>query len=160
MRNQLLKGLLGCDLIGFHTYEYARHFISACTQLLGLFSETNFITAKDGHRCEIGTFPIGIEPEPFFNNFSSSKVRNRIAEIKERVGDCKVIIGIDRLDYIKGVPQKLYALDQLLTKRPDLRGKVTLIQVAVPTRTDVLEYQQLKVLVEGLVGQINGKHGI
>lgn len=160
VREELLKGVISCDLVGFHTYEYVRHFIQSCSQILKL--ETTPTGVKNTFLdvdCKIGTFPIGIEPNLFQQACENEAVKDRVDEIRKKVTNCSVILGVDRLDYIKGVPQKLYALDCLLQKHPDKRGKVALIQVAVPTRTDVKEYIQLKNLVEGLVGQINGRFG-
>jgi len=88
------------------------------------------------------------------------KVQNRIKELRHKFEGKKIIIGVDRLDYIKGVPQKLFSLDVFMSKHPEYQGKVVLIQIAVPTRTDVEEYQQLRSEVHELVGQINGRYGL
>lgn len=79
--------------------------------------------------------------------------------IRSKLGSIRMIIGVDRLDYIKGVPNKLMAFDLFLSKYPQFQKQISLVQVAVPTRTDVDEYQNLKVTVDGLVGLINGKYG-
>jgi trehalose-6-phosphate synthase len=79
--------------------------------------------------------------------------------IQSKLGNIRMIIGVDRLDYIKGVPNKLMAFDLFLSKYPQFQKQVSLVQVAVPTRTDVDEYQNLKVTVDGLIGLINGKYG-
>ena len=85
---------------------------------------------------------------------------SRIQTIRSRIGDQQTILGVDRLDYIKGVPNKLLAFDLFLSQHSEFRGKVSLLQVAVPTRTDVEEYKNLKNMVDGLVGLINGKYGM
>lgn len=87
------------------------------------------------------------------------KVTKRIAELENRFAGVKIIVGIDRLDYIKGVPQKLHALETFLNAHPEMVGKVVLVQVAVPSRGDVEEYQNLRASVNELVGRINGKFG-
>jgi len=158
VRREVLLGLLQCDLIGFHTYDYARHFLSSCTRILGLSTMPNGLE-YEGRFVSAGTFPIGIEPEKFAKELTKPGVKARIAELKDKFKGKKIIIGVDRLDYIKGVPQKLHALEIFLTKHPEYQGEVVLIQIAVPTRTDVEEYQQLRSNVHELVGRINGLYG-
>jgi len=158
VRREVLFGLLACDLIGFHTYDYARHFLSSCTRILGLSTMPNGLEYQ-GRFVHVGTFPIGIEPEKFAQELTTDKVQCRIRHLRDKFKGKKIIIGVDRLDYIKGVPQKLHALDVFFSKHPEYQGEVVLIQIAVPTRTDVEEYQQLRSNVHELVGQINGQYG-
>jgi trehalose 6-phosphate synthase len=99
----------------------------------------------------VGAFPIGIDPEKFDEGLQKPKVQERIAALEKKFQGVKLIVGVDRLDYIKGVPQKLHALEVFLTEHPEWIGKVVLVQVAVPSRQDVEEYQNL--------GRINGKFG-
>lgn len=87
------------------------------------------------------------------------EVKSRIAQLEQRFAGCKVIVGVDRLDYIKGVPQKMHALEVFLTQHPEWIGKVVLVQLAVPSRQDVEEYQNLRSTVNELVGRINGRFG-
>lgn len=147
------------DLVGFHTYDYTRHFVSSCTRFLSTKSSIKGVLTEEGHVAEIGTFPIGIEPNQFVDALADPAIVERRAELRRKFGDLKIILGIDRLDYIKGVPQKLYAFDLFLATYPEYQQRVSIIQVAVPSRTDVEEYKNLKLLVEGLVGSINGKYG-
>ena len=107
----------------------------------------------------VGTFPIGIQPQRFTQTLTETKVRERIAELEHEFRGRKLMVGVDRLDYVKGLPQKLRALEVLLTNHPELVGSVVLVQIAVPTRGEVEEYQNLRVLVNELVGRINGKFG-
>ncbi len=93
------------------------------------------------------------------NGLELEEVKNRIARLKEKFKDVKVLIGVDRLDYIKGVPQKLHAFEQFLSQHPEWNEKVVLIQIAVPSREDVEEYQHLRQIVNELVGDINGHFG-
>ena len=158
VRNELLLGVLQCDLIGFHTYDYARHFISSCSRILGLQTTPNGVQYK-GNFVTVGAFPIGIDPEKFVEELKKEKVQKRIAELKKKFDGVKIIVGIDRLDYIKGVPQKMHALEVFLTENPNFVGKVVLVQVAVPSRGDVEEYQNLRASVNELVGRINGRFG-
>lgn len=107
----------------------------------------------------VGAFPIGIDPEKFEEGLKKPKVQERIATLEKKFQGVKLIVGVDRLDYIKGVPQKLHALEVFLTEHPEWIGKVVLVQVAVPSRQDVEEYQNLRAVVNELVGRINGKFG-
>jgi len=107
----------------------------------------------------VAAFPIGIDPEKFVEGLQKPKVQARIAALERKFEGVKLIVGVDRLDYIKGVPQKLHALEVFLTEHPEWIGKVVLVQVAVPSRQDVEEYQNLRAVVNELVGRINGKLG-
>jgi len=108
----------------------------------------------------VGAFPIGIDPEKFEEGLKKPKVQERIATLERKFQGVKLMVGVDRLDYIKGVPQKLHALEVFLTEHPEWIGKVVLVQVAVPSRQDVEEYQNLRAVVNELVGRINGKFGL
>jgi trehalose 6-phosphate synthase len=175
VRNEILLGVLHCDLIGFHTYDYARHFLSSCSRILydicsqnQIWSNTNSCRGLpttpngveyQGKLVTVGAFPIGIDPEKFAEGLKKPKVIERIETLKRKFQGVKLIVGVDRLDYIKGVPQKLHALEVFLTEHPDWIGRVVLVQVAVPSRGDVEEYQNLRSVVNELVGRINGKFG-
>ena len=168
-----MQGLLGSDLIGFHVYDYARHFLHACTRLIG--SEVSFtarrlrweraLPAEAGggvhrHSLKVDAFPIGIDPKRFRTALAESpKVGERIAQLQRQFEGMHVLLGIDRVDYIKGIPQKLLAYESLLQSNPSLVGKVVLLQIAVPTRTEVPEYQKLRAVAHRLVGRINGRFG-
>ncbi|KAI1162761.1 glycosyl transferase [Nemania serpens] len=158
VREALLKGLLQCDLIGFHTYDYARHFLSACSRILDTPTTPNGVEFE-GKFITVAAFPIGIDPEKFVEGMKKPKVLERIGTLSRKFEGVKLIVGVDRLDYIKGVPQKLHALEVFLTEHPEWIGKVVLVQVAVPSRQDVEEYQNLRAVVNELVGRINGKFG-
>ena len=159
VRAEILQGLLGCDLIGFHTYDYARHFLSSIERILKLETSPQGIRFKN-RDITVGAYPIGIDVDKFLDGLKKDNVQNRIKQLKSKFGDdCKLIVGVDRLDYIKGVPQKLHAFEVFLDTHPEWIGKVVLIQVAVPSRGDVEEYQNLRASVNELIGRINGKFG-
>ncbi|KAI1483621.1 glycosyltransferase family 20 protein [Daldinia eschscholtzii] len=158
VREALLEGLLQCDLIGFHTYDYARHFLSSCSRILEAPTTPNGVEYK-GKFVTVGAFPIGIDPDKFVEGLKKPKVQERIAALSRKFEGVKLIVGVDRLDYIKGVPQKLHALEVFLTEHPEWIGKIVLVQVAVPSRQDVEEYQNLRAVVNELVGRINGRFG-
>lgn len=158
VRKQVLLGVLSSDLLGFHTYDYARHFLSSCTRILGLHTAPNGVEFE-GRQVHVGTFPIGIDPPKFAEGLQSSDVQARIAKLQKSFEGKKLLVGVDRLDYIKGVPQKLYALELFFQKHPEWQEKVVLCQVAVPSRQDVEEYQHLRSVINELVGRINGRFG-
>lgn len=107
----------------------------------------------------MGAFPIGIDPGKFAEGLKSPKIQNRIASLESKFRGTKLMVSVDRLDYIKGIPQKLHALEVFLSSHPEWVGKVVLVQVAVPSRQDVEEYQNLRAVINELVGRINGKFG-
>jgi alpha,alpha-trehalose-phosphate synthase [UDP-forming] len=159
VREDLLHALLDSNLVGFHTYDYARHFMQACAYLIDQIETTPTGIFRHSHYTVVGAFAVGIEPEKFTEQLQREEVRTRIVQLRKSFAGKKVILGVDRLDYIKGVPHKMRAMRRLLHQRPEWRDKVVLIQIAVPTRPDVPEYKQLKCEVEELVGSINGQYG-
>lgn len=158
VREELLRSVLKADLIGFHTYDYARHFVSACTRILGL-EGTPAGVEDNGSLTRVAAFPIGIDPERFTEALEMPEVKANIAQLLNRYAGRKVMLGVDRLDMIKGIPQKLLAFEKFLEEHPEWRDKVLLVQIAVPSRTDVPEYQRLRSMVHEVVGRINGQYG-
>ncbi|KAJ3282105.1 Trehalose-6-P synthase/phosphatase complex synthase subunit [Rhizoclosmatium sp. JEL0117] len=158
VRKALLKGVLDSDVIGFQTYDYARHFMSSCARILGLHCFPDGIEVE-GRKVRVGTWPIGIDPTKFVKGLQSESIQAHIARLRARFKGTKIMLGIDRLDYIKALPQKIHAFSHLLHTHPSLQSKVVLIQIAVPSREDVLEYQNLDRVVNGLVGKVNGRYG-
>lgn len=157
-RKEILTGLLGADLVGFHTYDYVRHFVESVRRLLGY--EHSFGNINAGTRVvKTDAFPMGIDYGRFSNAFKDPKVQKEVKKIRKKVGERKIILSIDRLDYSKGIPERLEAYDIYLERNLDSRQKVTLILLAVPSRTEVDQYMQLKKRVDEMVGRINGKYG-
>ncbi|XP_038998490.1 alpha,alpha-trehalose-phosphate synthase [UDP-forming] 1-like isoform X2 [Hibiscus syriacus] len=157
-RSELLRSVLAADLVGFHTYDYARHFVSACTRILG-FEGTPEGVEDQERLTRVAAFPIGIDSERFIRALELPLVQGHIKDLKERFSGRKVMLGVDRLDMIKGIPQKILAFEKFLEENPYWRDKVVLLQIAVPTRTDVPEYQKLTSQVHEIVGRINGRFG-
>ncbi|KAA8526734.1 hypothetical protein F0562_009037 [Nyssa sinensis] len=157
-RSELLRAVLAADLVGFHTYDYARHFVSACTRILGLEGTPEGVEDQ-GRLTRVAAFPIGIDSDRFIRALEVPQVQEHIKELKERFAGRKVMLGVDRLDMIKGIPQKILAFEKFLEENPYWRDKVVLLQIAVPTRTDVPEYQKLTSQVHEIVGRINGRFG-
>ncbi|KAF9620637.1 hypothetical protein IFM89_013663 [Coptis chinensis] len=157
-RSELLRSVLAADLVGFHTYDYARHFVSACTRILGLEGTPEGVEDQ-GKLTRVAAFPIGIDSDRFIRALELPRVQDHIKELKERFAGRKVMLGVDRLDMIKGIPQKILAFEKFLEENPSWQDKVVLLQIAVPTRTDVPEYQKLTSQVHEIVGRINGRFG-
>jgi len=157
-RRQVLDGLLGADLIGFHTYDYARHFLNTCRRLLGLDDQLGRILT-DGRLVLVDAYPMGIDYARYRDGAREPEAVAEAERIGLRTGECRVVLSIDRLDYSKGIPDRLRAFDAFLERYPEWRGRVTLVCVAVPSREGVETYRQLKTEVDELVGSINGKYG-
>jgi len=157
-RQEIIEGILGADLIGFHTYDYARHFLSSVCRVLGV-EHTLGKLKIDNRIIQVDTFPMGIDYQKYSAAVSDPNVKAEADKVRKQVGDRKVILSIDRLDYTKGIIQRLEAFDLFLSENPEYKGKVTLIMVAVPSRTGVEDYQLLRGRLEQLVGRVNGEHG-
>jgi len=153
---ELLRGMLGCDLIGFHVEEYVENFIESARVLLGAEVSGNRIY-WEGHATRVEAHPIGIEVDRFKRMASSEDVQEQVDTLRGRFNTEHVVIGIDRLDYTKGVISRLLAFEQFLQENPAYHGKVTFYQIATPSRTKVASYQQLKREVDEAVGRINGQ---
>jgi len=157
-REEILNGLLGADLIGFHTYDYVRHFLSSVSRIMG-FEHTLGKVGMGNRVIKADAFPMGIDYEKYSKAISKAGVRKEVDKILQEVGKRKIIISVDRLDYTKGIIQRLEAFDLFLYQNPEYKEKVTLIMVAVPSRTGVEDYKILRNRLEQLVGRINGEHG-
>jgi trehalose 6-phosphate synthase len=159
IQKDLLAGVLACDLIGFHTDEYKRNFVECCSRGLdAVVSGDGNDIEYQGHKARTGTFIVGVDPQKFTDGLLNSQVQQRVDELEEAYKKKIVILGVDRLDYTKGLVQKLQGYDYFLQQHPELKKKVCLIQVAIPSREDVKEYQELERELCGLVGRINGEH--
>ncbi len=157
-REEIIEGIMGADLIGFHTYDYVRHFLSCTRRLLGY--EGNLLQVSKGNRyVRVDAFPMGIDYDRFAGMAETPDVQKEIQHIRDKVGDRKVVLSVDRLDYTKGIPERLEAFGRFLASNPEYEDKVTMIMVAVPSRTRVEHYVQLKSRVDQLVGRINGRYG-
>lgn len=163
-REEILLGLLGSDLIGFHTYDYERHFLSSVRRLLGLEVSFNDVHVEN-RIVKVDSFPMGIDYKKFSeagkaNSLNAienqSEFQQRLNAHKESTQNAKLILSIDRLDYTKGIAKRLNAFEYFLNKHPEYKEKVRLIILAVPSRSNVPQYQLLKKEVDELVGRING----
>ncbi len=157
-REPLLRGLLGADLVGFHTPGYARHFSESLLQLLGMETDMGLVP-YEGRRVRVGGFPMGIDSGAFEALAGEEGVLEEVRVMKERSVGQRLLVGIDRLDYTKGIPRRMLAVQRLLEREPAFRGRLRLIQVAVPSRTQVEDYAEYRDTVDELVGRINGQYG-
>lgn len=157
-REELLEGLLGADLVGFHTLSYARHFANALLHVLGLLPNVDRVTWR-GRVVRFGAYPMGIDVQSFTEAARAPAAEAAVQRHRTDVGDRALLLGIDRLDYTKGIPRRLRAVERLLEKEPSWRGRLRLLQVAVPSRVHVDEYVGFHRDVNELVGRINGAYG-
>ena len=156
-RTEILEGLLGADLIGFHTYDYAQHFLRSVLRVLG-HEHTMGKILLPNHLAKIDTFPMGVD----FQKFQAAARRqvHGTDDISwETLKDLKVVLSVDRLDYTKGILNRLQGYELFLERNPRWQKKVVLVLVVVPSRIGVDQYQEIKRRIDELVGQINGRFG-
>jgi trehalose 6-phosphate synthase/phosphatase len=148
---EILRSLLACELIGFHVRGYANNFLDCAERVLGARVHRDAMLVEYGNRTtRVGAFPIGIEFETFEKlALDAPKQRDDQRE--------RVVLGVDRLDYTKGIPERIHAFERLLERHPEHREKVVLLQLAVPSRSQVNEYRELKRKIDELVGSVNGR---
>jgi trehalose 6-phosphate synthase/phosphatase len=152
-RKALLEGLLGSDLVGFHTHDYTQYFLRAVLRILGKENHMGTIDLPD-RVVKVATFPMGIEFEKF-NTMDVSPFESK----KPSPGSPKIVLSVDRLDYSKGIVNRLMGFELFLKKHPEWHEKVFLNMIVVPSRTGVTSYQKIKRRLDELVGMINGNYG-
>jgi len=157
-REEVLRGLLGADYVSFHTGDYARHFRSSCLRVLGLESEPDAIEFG-GRRVGVGVDPIGIDTASFRESVASATTAHLSELLGERYRGQRLVLGIERLDYTKGIPQKLRAFERFLEDEPSRARTTTMLQVLVPSRLGSDEYRALRDEIELLIARINGRFG-
>lgn len=156
-RAELLQGMLGADLIGFHTFDDVRHFLSSVTRILPTPVSSNIITC-DERSIVVESFPMGIDEQKYAGLTHQPEVIEQANEIKNFFKSNRLILSIDRLDYSKGILQRLQALELLLEEHPEYVGKITLYMVVVPSRDTVPQYMHLHDQIDKKVGNINAKY--
>ncbi|KIW36691.1 uncharacterized protein PV06_11106 [Exophiala oligosperma] len=159
VREGILGGLLNCDLVGFHNSDYTDHFLQSCQKTMRL-EVSNCEVKYEGRSVRVITCPIGIDPEEFHARLNLPKVQDRIKVLHKRYEDVKLIVSVDRLDYVKGIPLRMEAMEALLTKHPEHIGKVVLLQVLIPSREAVQGYRHLHHQIDESISRINGKFGL
>lgn len=149
-RSGILEGLLGADLIGFHTHDYSQYFLQSVLRILGIENHMGYIEFPD-RMAKVGTFPMGIE----FEKFNKMDV-SPFPSSKSDTGHPKMVLSVDRLDYSKGIINRLQGYELFLKRHPEWHGKVILNMIVVPSRTGVPSYQKIKRTLDELVGNVNG----
>ena len=160
-KQPILRSLLEFDVIGFQGDRDRSNFVSCLERLLpeALVERgfPHFTVGLGGRRSVVGTFPIGIDYESFAEDAATPEIAAQAADIRKRVSDDVLVLGVDRLDYTKGIPERLKSFRLLLRRFPEMRGHITLVQVVVPSREEIPNYKHLRREVELLVSQINGE---
>lgn len=166
-RFELLSAMLGYDIIGFHTVQNKRNFIRCIKKIIQGVQIDKKAESKSSvselslgsRKVRIGVFPISIDYNEFFLKAWDSDVHKRSKEMRKNVPDTKILLGVDRLDYTKGIPEKLKAFQLFLTRFPRFHKKIHFIQLVIPSRREITAYADLKLKIEQLVGEINGQFG-
>ncbi|HUW91770.1 MAG TPA: bifunctional alpha,alpha-trehalose-phosphate synthase (UDP-forming)/trehalose-phosphatase [Bacteroidales bacterium] len=154
----ILKGLLGANLIGFHTYDYAQHFLKSVKRRLGYDVILNTVNSGATFS-RADAFPISIDYNKFHNAVDQPQTEKYISKIRTQKRDRKIILSVDRLDYTKGFLNRLAAFELFLGRYSNMRGRVIFNMVMVPSRDTIARYQDMKKEIEATVGRINGKYG-
>ncbi len=155
-RQPFLENLLACDLIGFHIPEYAENFMETTIEVLGAQVKDNLIE-YNGRTTQVLARPIGIDYAAVDKGARSRATEQRLNALYETLDGQRLVLGVERLDYTKGILERLQAIEHLLECKPELRGAITLIQIVTPSRTDVEAYRQKKREIDEIVGRINGR---
>ena len=155
-REPLLRGMLGSDFLGFHTYDDMRHFLSSVGRILGVSNHNGKVTYRN-RLVAVDSLPMGIDFDKYAAQASHSQTINEEVQYRTSMGNLKFVLSIDRLDYSKGIPQRIRAFEMFLEKNRTWRGKVSLLMVVVPSRDMVPKYAQLKNEIDNSVGKVNGK---
>jgi trehalose 6-phosphate synthase/phosphatase len=158
-RSAILEGLLGADLVGFHIREYVANFAHSVVRFLGYLVEAGVAVLPDKRRVRAEAFPMGIDFDFFYSSSGRADVKAEADRLREMLGGVKVVLSIDRLDYTKGVINRIYAWELFLKRRPEWRGRATLVAVVVPSRAGVAKYEEMKREIDREVGRINGELG-
>ena len=157
---ELLNGLLGADLIGFHTDSYVHNFIDAVSTLTDhRYARGQMGVNVHGRSVKLGAFPISIDFDYFVKLAGREKMQEKIVTIRNNYRADILALGVDRLDYSKGILERLRAIEVMLDRYPDVRGRFTFLQISAPSRTKVHTYQEMRESIEGMVGRINGRFG-
>jgi trehalose 6-phosphate synthase/phosphatase len=157
-RKEILSGILGADLVGFHTFDYTQHFLQSVLRILG---HENYLgsLALPQRIVKVETFPMGIDFDHFVRATEHQDTLKEQEEIRHALDGKRVVLSVDRLDYTKGILNRLQGFESLLTMHPHYRGKVVLLMVVVPSRAMVDRYEDMKRQIEESVGKINGLFG-
>ena len=157
-RREILEGLLGSDLLGFHTFEYVQHFLQSALRILGHEHHMGQILTSE-RIVKVDSFPMGIDFDKWSIALNNPDIRREEIDLKNTLSQVKVILSVDRLDYSKGVLNRLEGFEIFLETNPQYHGRVVLLMVVVPSRIGVHHYDLMKRQIEELVGKVNGRFG-
>ncbi len=161
-RQAVLSSLLSYDLVGFQTVRDRRNFLQCARMLVKgarIKSQGHLTLVQlDDREMHVGNFPIGIDAAGFAAHAGRAEVLEKAVAFRERYRGTKMVLGVDRLDYTKGIPERLRAFANLLERYPEVRGQIALFQIVVPSRVGIPKYDELKTEIERLVGEINGRY--
>ncbi len=162
-REEILTALLDFDVVGFQTVRDRRNFV-ACLRHFVKAAEIravgeHVIVDEPGRSTLVGAFPISIDFEEFARGAANEDVAARATQLTQNMQGCRVLLGVDRLDYTKGIPERLAAFRHFLERHPEVHGKVSLVQVVVPSREDIPKYAELRAQIQRAVSELNGHFG-
>ncbi len=156
-RRELVEGMLGADLLGFHTFGYLRHFRSAVLRLLEVEADITHVRTADGRKAALGVYPIGIHARKFDETLDQPEHAERQEKFRRTFQGKQIVLSVERMDYTKGILHRLKAVDHYLAGL-ESRDEIKFIFVSVPSREGVEEYQDLRAEVESRIGRLNGKY--
>ena len=157
VRRWLVDGMLGADLIGFQTKRFRGHFTAVLRRLFGVEMDADGQVRIAGRTVQLGVFPMGVDAGNIAKRASLRAVTEKVLELRSQIG--RLVLGVDRLDYSKGLLRRLAAIERFFADHPESHGRVRVVQVAVPARDDVGAYRAFKIEVDEMVGRINGRFG-
>ncbi|MFO0562242.1 MAG: bifunctional alpha,alpha-trehalose-phosphate synthase (UDP-forming)/trehalose-phosphatase [Polyangiales bacterium] len=157
-REALLRGVLGADLLGFHTQSYQHHFSLTAAHVLD--ADVDHETLRfEGRAVRVGTYPISVDPARWIDGARRESVQARARELRASSAGRSIVLGVDRLDYTKGIPRRLLAIERFLERYPERRASMQFIQVAVPSRENVEAYADYRRVVDAIASRVNGTYG-
>jgi trehalose 6-phosphate synthase len=156
-RGELLDGLLGADVIAFQTDGYRENFLRTCARLRDDVRVEGGTIVLPRRRVRTAAHPISIDATALAEDARSGATERSLRRLRAQFGGRRILLGVDRLDYTKGIIERLRAIELLLEQRRELRGRVAFVQIAVPSRGEIREYRELRRNVEELVGRVNGR---
>ena len=158
-RRELLEGILGADLVGFHTIDYTQHFLRCILRILGVDNSFGQLILGGERAVRVDTFPMSVDFQEISRRIKSDEIQRESKELRDSLGNLKTVMSLDRLDYTKGIKKRLEAFAAFLQQRPEWQRRVVLLLSVVPSRLGSEHYQEMKEEIDKLVGSINGKFG-
>jgi trehalose 6-phosphate synthase/phosphatase len=158
-RKQILEGILGADLIGFHTIDYTQHFLRCILRILGVDNNFGQLIVDDERAIRVDTFPMSVDYQQIRETIKTSVAQSEARILRSSLGNLKTVLSLDRLDYTKGIKHRLEAFATFLSQYPEWQRRVVLLLSVVPSRLGSEHYQEMKEEIDKLVGNINGKFG-